>query len=1236
MASDRNLKPINLGPASMLRTVQLEESLMVPGGVYGNAIPGFTPQTITHYPVTTPDTGFVSLGFTNGVPVVCGGGVLPRIPSKEVGAGGNSLSSGRKVKLLCSFGGKIQPRPSDRALRYVGGQTRIIGVRRDVSFHDFIRKMADVYGEDVAIKYQLPDEELDALVSVSSPNDLENMMDEFEKLADGSAKLRVFLFSPSEVGSSGVTNVRTNSSANSEASGSQGANAIPLSSEAAVLPSRIASAPPPSAVVEPNPAVYPECGFGLPKPGISFQLHSTHAPSDMLTHPDYNPKQFTSPLWGEGGITSVGVNASANLEASSGQGVITVPLSSDTVVLPSGISSAPPPRAVLEPNPATYSESGFDLLKPGVSFPLHSTYAPSDILIRPDYYPQQLPLQFFGGVGVKSVGPNASANLGASSGQGATAIPLTGEASVPPCGIASAPPPRAVVESNPAIYSESGFDLLKAGVSFQPHSAYAPYGMLTHLDYYPQQLPSQFLGEGGVMSAGSNTSANSEASVGQGVIAIPLSGEVTVLPGGISSAPPPPRAVLEPNPAICSESSFDLLKPGVGLQLCSTYAPSDMLTCPDYYPQQFLGEGGPVFTQQPLTAGATLQQFVSSHVTANPNLNRVPNNPPQVRFEQFPSENTPATSTLAGCHQIPANKDQECDKIQSDFYQLLPGGVAGLSSGMQLQSHYSQFIPTVPLSCQVDTPENLFVPLQYHVKETINANENLKQVESRMGNLKLYDKFIEDIALENNVQQVVQGPTFVDANDTQKTEMPSTTSAQTTLLESLWPLEPCAVLPPPLDAQENSSSLFSNLDPWNIMQCDAHFPPPMPSKIRLRKETVAVKNHQSDDGEMTIDGNQGLGAKMRVYRGVSPSSAYPNKDSGSADEIIKQELQAVAEDVAASVLQSSLPSNTEHSSEVQSAGEEKHSDRNKCEKVEIELPERRDFGFALSADIGHLQIIKNNDLEEFRELGSGTFGTVFHGKWRGTDVAIKRINDRCFAGKPSEEKRMREDFWNEAINLADLHHPNVVAFYGVVLDGPNGSVATVTEYMVNGSLRNALHNHERSIDKWKRILIAMDVAFGMEYLHGKNIVHFDLKSDNLLVNLRDPHRPICKVGDLGLSKVKCQTLISGGVRGTLPWMAPELLNGNSNLVSEKVDIFSFGVVMWELLTGEEPYADLHYGAIIGGIVSNTLRPTVPESCDPDWRALMERCWSAEPSERPSFSEIANELRVIASKFRPKG
>ncbi|KAH7365654.1 hypothetical protein KP509_18G039700 [Ceratopteris richardii] len=157
-----------------------------------------------------------------------------------------------------------------------------------------------------------------------------------------------------------------------------------------------------------------------------------------------------------------------------------------------------------------------------------------------------------------------------------------------------------------------------------------------------------------------------------------------------------------------------------------------------------------------------------------------------------------------------------------------------------------------------------------------------------------------------------------------------------------------------------------------------------------------------------------------------------------------------------------------------------------------------------------LQTIKDSDLEELRELGTGTFGTVYYGKWRGTDVAIKRIKASCFSGRPSERDRLIADFWKEAYILGQLHHPNIVAFYGVVPDGPGGTLATVTEYMVNGSLKQVLQKKDRTIDRRKRLLIIMDAAFGMEYLHGKNVVHFDLKCENLLVNMKDPQRPVCK------------------------------------------------------------------------------------------------------------------------------
>jgi serine/threonine protein kinase len=101
-----------------------------------------------------------------------------------------------------------------------------------------------------------------------------------------------------------------------------------------------------------------------------------------------------------------------------------------------------------------------------------------------------------------------------------------------------------------------------------------------------------------------------------------------------------------------------------------------------------------------------------------------------------------------------------------------------------------------------------------------------------------------------------------------------------------------------------------------------------------------------------------------------------------------------------------------------------------------------------------------------------------------------------------------------------------VSFYGIVQDGPNDTLAAVTEFTVNGSLKQILRKKDRTVDRHKRLILAMDAAFGMEYLHEKGAVHFDLKCENLLVNMRDPHRPVCKIGDMGLSKVKHQKLWS--------------------------------------------------------------------------------------------------------------
>ncbi|XWS26959.1 hypothetical protein CRYUN_Cryun26dG0074900 [Craigia yunnanensis] len=426
-------------------------------------------------------------------------------------------------------------------------------------------------------------------------------------------------------------------------------------------------------------------------------------------------------------------------------------------------------------------------------------------------------------------------------------------------------------------------------------------------------------------------------------------------------------------------------------------------------------------------------------------------------------------------------------------------------------------------------------------------------------------------------------------------------------------------------------------------------------------------NYKDGDGSPNLQG--GIASSIDLFcnlslsssEGVQPPALSSHGSNNVADALIMPQsnpldpMDEVHKDIGPEVDQSSgntsnpSPTNIEElkkdyiqeearqhdlPSDISIDEKSKAKDSNKCSKVIGRISSDL-TAFYTHLATRELQTIRSSDLEYIKELGAGAYGTVFYGKWKGSDVAIKRLKPTCFSGGSVEEERLAADFWREAHILGQLHHPNIVALYGVVTDGPLTSLATVAEYMVNGSLKQVLRRKDRTIDRRKRLIIAMDAAFGMEYLHEKNIVHFDLKSHNFLVNMRDPQRPVCKIGDLGLSKIKQRTLVSGGVRGTIPWMAPELLNTKNNFVTEKVDVYSFGIVMWELLTGEEPYIDLHTKEIIAGIIKGTLRPEIPSWCDPAWRSLMERCWSTDPDPRPAFSEIAKELRTMSAAMNIK-
>ncbi|KAE8816658.1 Serine/threonine-protein kinase CTR1 [Hordeum vulgare] len=273
-------------------------------------------------------------------------------------------------------------------------------------------------------------------------------------------------------------------------------------------------------------------------------------------------------------------------------------------------------------------------------------------------------------------------------------------------------------------------------------------------------------------------------------------------------------------------------------------------------------------------------------------------------------------------------------------------------------------------------------------------------------------------------------------------------------------------------------------------------------------------------------------------------------------------------------------------------------------------------------DVSECEILWE-DLVIGERIGLGSYGEVYRADWNGTEVAVKKFLDQDFYGDALDE------FRSEVRIMRRLRHPNIVLFMGAVTRPPNLSI--VSEYLPRGSLYKILHRPGCQIDEKRRIKMAIDVAKGMNCLHTSvpTIVHRDLKSPNLLVD----NNWNVKVCDFGLSRLKHSTFLSSkSTAGTPEWMAPEVLRNEQS--NEKCDVYSFGVILWELATLRMPWGGMNPMQVVGAVGFQDRRLDIPKEIDPLVARIIWECWQKDPNLRPSFAQLTTALKTVQRLVSP--
>ena len=302
------------------------------------------------------------------------------------------------------------------------------------------------------------------------------------------------------------------------------------------------------------------------------------------------------------------------------------------------------------------------------------------------------------------------------------------------------------------------------------------------------------------------------------------------------------------------------------------------------------------------------------------------------------------------------------------------------------------------------------------------------------------------------------------------------------------------------------------------------------------------------------------------------------------------------------------------------AQEELEIEKKKVSKLESELSKLKIMKGNINSKqlLQFVNIIPYSSLGLGKKIGQGGFSEIYESQWLGVPVAVKVIFD------PKITEELKEEFNNEIEKLFILRHPYIIQLYGITDKDKSQKLAVITELAPKGSLFDYLHKNPKTKNNLSlefKNKISKQLICTMAYIHSRGFVHRDLKTQNILLD-KNLDMKMC---DFGLTKLKSELNSgSGQFAGTPCYMAPELFD--RKYYDEKVDVFAFGTVLWEIYSQKIPYINCDSAEIKQKVTKGEelyCSSIIPKQIV----SLIHKCRSVKPADRPSFEQI-EKMNVI--------